>query len=91
MPPRRASPARRRRRESRVSADRCLRDHGGSGRPLVLVPSLINPPHILDLDADTSLAAALTPHAHVLLLDWGPASARADRSIAGHSRRSSSR
>lgn len=62
----------------------CLRDHGGTGRPLVLVPSLINPPHILDLDADTSLAAALTGHAHVLLLDWGPASARADRSIAGH-------
>ncbi len=64
--------------------DACLRDHGGSGRPLVLVPSLINPPHILDLDAGTSLAAALTGHAHVLLLDWGPASARADRSIAGH-------
>lgn len=48
------------------------------------MPSLINPPHILDLDADTSLAAALTAHAHVLLLDWGPASARADRSVAGH-------
>ncbi len=62
----------------------CLRSHGGSGRPLILVPSLINPPHILDLDGDTSLAAALTPHAHVLLLDWGPASARAEHSIAGH-------
>ena len=62
----------------------CLRSLGGSGRPLILVPSPINPPHILDLDRDTSLAAALAPHAHVLLLDWGPASARADLSIAGH-------
>ncbi|MEO7411635.1 MAG: alpha/beta hydrolase [Sphingomicrobium sp.] len=62
----------------------CLRSHGGRGRPLILVPSLINPPHILDLDGDTSLAAALTPHAHLLLLDWGPASARADCSVAGH-------
>ena len=50
----------------------------------MLVPSLINPPHILDLDADTSLAAALTPHAEVLLLDWGPASARSACSVAGH-------
>src|SRR5688500_19027914 len=29
-----------------------LRDHGGSGAPVVLVPSLINPPTILDLDDD---------------------------------------
>ncbi len=29
-------------------------------------------------------AAARTAGRHVLLLDWGPASARADRSIAGH-------
>jgi polyhydroxyalkanoate synthase len=62
----------------------CLRNHGGSGRPLVLVPSPINPPHILDLDGDTSLASALVPHAQVLLLDWGPAGARAEHSIAGH-------
>src|SRR4051794_40154221 len=31
-----------------------LRDHGGSGSPAVLVPSLINPPRILDLDAQVS-------------------------------------
>jgi len=62
----------------------CLRDHGGEGRPLLLVPSLINPPHILDLDRDTSLAAALIGHAHVLLLDWGKASQRATLSVAGH-------
>jgi polyhydroxyalkanoate synthase len=61
-----------------------LRDHGGSGRPLVLIPSLINPPHILDLDSESSLAVALTGHRRVLLLDWGAARARADLSIAGH-------
>ena len=50
----------------------------------MLVPSLINPPHILDLDVDSSLAAALTASRRVLLLDWGKASERADLSIAGH-------
>src|SRR5690348_3675818 len=29
-----------------------LRDHGGDGAPVVLVPSLINPPRILDLDEE---------------------------------------
>ena len=62
----------------------CLRDHGGSGPPLILVPSLINPPHILDLDSESSLAAALTANRRVLLLDWGKASGRADFSIAVH-------
>ena len=33
----------------------CLRDHGGDGPPVVLVPSLINPPDILDLDEQVSL------------------------------------
>jgi polyhydroxyalkanoate synthase subunit PhaC len=62
-----------------------LRDHGGSGPPLVLVPSLINPPDILDLDPDTSLAGALAASGRkVLLLDWGPARERADLDVAGH-------
>jgi polyhydroxyalkanoate synthase len=61
-----------------------LRDHGGVGPPLVLVPSLINPPHILDLDRDTSLAGALTSSRRVLLLDWGAASERASLSVGGH-------
>src|SRR5690348_10267113 len=37
----------------------CLRDHGGEGLPAVLVPSLINPPRILDLDEQVSLAGAM--------------------------------
>ncbi|MCY7271671.1 MAG: alpha/beta hydrolase [Sphingomonas bacterium] len=61
-----------------------LRDHGGTGPPLLLVPSLINPPHILDLDRETSLAAALTTNRRILLLDWGKASKRAGLSVAGH-------
>ena len=34
-----------------------LRDHGGTGPPALLVPSLINPPRILDLDGEVSLTA----------------------------------
>ncbi|WP_240309504.1 MULTISPECIES: alpha/beta hydrolase [Sphingomonas] len=53
-----------------------LRACGGSGAPIVLVPSLINPPYILDLEPGCSVAEALTPVGRVLLLDWGAASAR---------------
>jgi polyhydroxyalkanoate synthase len=62
-----------------------LRDHGGTGAPVVLVPSLINPPNILDLDDDASLASSLSKGGHhVLLLDWGPAADRAELSIGDH-------
>ena len=62
-----------------------LRDHGGSGPPAVLVPSLINPPRILDLDAQVSLTGAIAGMGRrSLLLDWGPADERAALSIAGH-------
>ncbi len=61
-----------------------LRECGGAGHPIVLVPSLINPPHILDLDPETSLAMALGESGRVLLLDWGPAQARAELSIGEH-------
>lgn len=62
-----------------------LRDHGGNGPPLIVIPSLINPPHIMDLDADVSLTAALAQTGRrVLLLDWGDAANRADLSISGH-------
>jgi polyhydroxyalkanoate synthase len=49
-----------------------LRDHGGTGPLVVLVPSLINPPDILDLAPGNSLAAGLAAAGqHVLTLDWG--------------------
>ncbi len=63
----------------------CLRDHGGAGPPAVLIPSLINPPRILDLDAQTSLAGAVACMGRrSLLLDWGSADARRELSVAGH-------
>jgi polyhydroxyalkanoate synthase len=63
----------------------CLRDHGGSGAPAVLIPSLINPPRILDLDEQVSLASAIAGmNRRALLLDWGEAKARAELDVAGH-------
>jgi polyhydroxyalkanoate synthase subunit PhaC len=63
----------------------CLRDHGGDGAPAVLIPSLINPPRILDLDEDVSLAGATARIGRrALLLDWGEASARCELTVAGH-------
>ena len=62
-----------------------LRDHGGEGPPAVLVPSLINPPRILDLDDEVSLTQAIGGmRRRVLLLDWGKANERAELSVAGH-------
>lgn len=49
-----------------------LRDHGGNGPVTVLVPSLINPPDILDLAPGNSLATALAGSGlQVLSIDWG--------------------
>lgn len=63
----------------------CLRDHGGDGPAAVLIPSLINPPRILDLDEQVSLAGAVTRMGRrTLLLDWGEAKARAELDVAGH-------
>jgi polyhydroxyalkanoate synthase subunit PhaC len=62
-----------------------LRDHGGSGAAAVLVPSLINPPRILDLDEQVSLTGAIAGMGRrALLLDWGPAGERAGLSVSGH-------
>jgi polyhydroxyalkanoate synthase len=62
-----------------------LRDHGGSGPPALLVPSLINPPRILDLDAEVSLTAAIARMGRrTLLLDWGKAEERRGLSVSGH-------
>jgi polyhydroxyalkanoate synthase len=63
-----------------------LRDYGGDGPAVLFVPSLINPPDVLDIDAERSLlrwlaAGGLRP----LLLDWGtPAADEHDLSVAGH-------
>jgi polyhydroxyalkanoate synthase len=62
-----------------------FRDCGGSGVPAVLVPSLINPPDILDLDETVSLADAISKMGrHVLLLDWGLARDRAEFDLGAH-------
>lgn len=62
-----------------------LRDHGGSGEPVVLIPSLINPPNILHLDGEVSLADAVARTGRrALLLDWGKAHDRSELSMAGH-------
>ncbi len=63
----------------------CLRDHGGTGPVAVLIPSLINPPRILHLDGQVSLADAVAEMGRrTMLLDWGNASDRHNLSVAGH-------
>lgn len=50
-----------------------LRDYGGpvGATPLVFIPSLINPPDVLDLDEDRSLVRWLAAQGHrVLMVDW---------------------
>lgn len=63
-----------------------LRDYGGNGPPAVFVPSLINPPSVLDLSPERSLLRWLAGQGHrVLLVDWGrPDAARQKLSVAGH-------
>jgi polyhydroxyalkanoate synthase len=81
--PRRARPAPR--PEIARVGGATLRDHGGHGPPAVLVPSLINPPRILDLDEQVSLAGAVARMGRrVLLLDWGKADERRELDVAGH-------
>jgi polyhydroxyalkanoate synthase len=62
-----------------------LRDYGGDGVPVLFVPSLINPPNVLDM-GDRSLLRWLAGRGHrVLLLDWGwPGPDRRAMSVAGH-------
>ncbi|WP_235973740.1 alpha/beta hydrolase [Parasphingopyxis marina] len=67
-----------------------LIDYGGAGdteRPrAVFIPSLINPPGILDLALDNSLLRWLsTQGVRPYLVDWGaPAPGESDLSIGGH-------
>jgi polyhydroxyalkanoate synthase subunit PhaC len=72
-----------------VIAEACgalLRDYGGKGPPVLFIPSLINPPTVLDLEEDRSLLRWLADRGHhVLLLDWGSASAdRRDMDVTDH-------
>jgi polyhydroxyalkanoate synthase subunit PhaC len=62
-----------------------LRDYGGEGPPVLFVPSLINPPNVLDM-GDRSLLRWLSGRGRrVLLLDWGwPGEDRREMSVAGH-------
>src|SRR5436305_3026543 len=62
-----------------------IRDYGGQGPPALLVPSLINPPRILDLDEQVSLTGAIAAmQRRTMLLDWGKADERSELSVAGH-------
>lgn len=62
-----------------------LYDFGGDGPPAILVPSLINPPHVLDLDEEVSLAAAVSRMGRrSLLLDWGSACDRSELDVGEH-------
>ena len=63
-----------------------LRDYGGTGLPVVVVPSLINPPFILDPTRRQSLLRWLASQGHrVYLVDWGtPDAAARDMDIGDH-------
>ncbi|WP_156454196.1 MULTISPECIES: alpha/beta hydrolase [unclassified Sphingomonas] len=66
-----------------------VRDHGGaaaSGRPVLLVPSLINAPFILDLSPGRSLVAWLAARGlRAMLVDWGtPDPAEREEDISAH-------
>jgi polyhydroxyalkanoate synthase len=69
--PARGRPAPARHRKGRAR----LRDYGprgGGGRPVIIVPSLINPPDIVDLAPEVSLVKWLAKQGfHPYLLDWG--------------------
>ncbi|HEY0117045.1 MAG TPA: alpha/beta hydrolase, partial [Allosphingosinicella sp.] len=54
---------------SRLGAS--LRDYGGTGPDLLFVPSLINPPTVLDLGRRSLLRWLSRRGRRILLLDWG--------------------
>lgn len=63
-----------------------LLDYGGSGPPVVFVPSLINPPMILDMPNRRSLVRWLSRQGvRPLLVDWGdPAPADREQDAVQH-------
>lgn len=60
-----------------------LRDYGGSGPPVLFIPSLINPPTVLDM-GERSLLRWLGERRRVLLLDWGWPGAERRLDVTGH-------
>lgn len=69
-----------------AAALRDYRSASSAGPPVVFVPSLINPPQVLDLAPDRSLIAWLADRGHApMIIDWGEPTAT-DRTldIAGH-------
>ncbi|MBB4631404.1 alpha/beta fold hydrolase [Sphingosinicella soli] len=68
------------------SGSAVLRDYGGSGRPAVFVPSLINTADVLDLTAQRSLLRHLAGRGvRPLLVDWqAPGAAEAPLSVGGY-------
>lgn len=64
-----------------------LTDFGGGGRPTLMVPSLVNRSHVLDLDAGASLCRWLAAQGRVrpFLLDWGqPGEVERDYGLTGY-------
>ena len=62
-----------------------LRDYGGEGPAVLFVPSLINPPNVLDMGERSLLRWLGRRGRRVLLLDWGwPGPDRRAMSVAGH-------
>jgi polyhydroxyalkanoate synthase len=62
-----------------------LRDYGGEGPAILFVPSLINPPNVLDMGERSLLRWLGSRGRRVLLLDWGwPDEDRRTLSVAGH-------
>lgn len=70
---------------ARVGAVRLL-DYGGAGKPAIFVPSLINPPTVLDLAEGNSMLRWLAQQGvRPLLVDWGAPGPRERRlSVAGY-------
>ena len=67
-----AAPPRRERAGIARSGGVTLRDYGGDGPNVVVIPSLINPPTVLDLAPANSLMDGLAARGlRALLVDWG--------------------
>lgn len=79
-PPRTAPPA------IATAGRAALRDYGGGGRPVVFVPSLINPPFVLNLAPGNSLVRFVAEQGfRSLIVDWGvPGPGDRDQDVTAH-------